>query len=264
MNKDRNVIREKIQKMIVKMLATSIEGRHLHLIGGYRFRLLDKSPRLSMDVDYHSSEDLDQKRDGLISLFRKKLLPQVKEQLGYDGKVRPATGPEMDTSLVKAVDLVFYIEDFPNSGIPITVDILKMETLDEPVPRTTDGVVYLTRSDLDMIESKIITLISSVYVRDRDIVDIFLFEDKFAENSHERIARKLTELGINSAMVTKQINKLLDAKDVRIRGIAKVIDDQLDPEAADNINMGGGAKAVFTHVMEILTDSLKLIKRDQS
>ncbi|MEN8264876.1 MAG: hypothetical protein ABFR82_15595 [Nitrospirota bacterium] len=264
MNEHTKNILEKIQKIIVKMLATSREGRNLHLIGGYRFRLLDNSPRLSMDVDYHSSEDLEQKRNGLISLFREKLLPQVKEQLGYDGNVGPATGPDTDTSLVKTADLAFYIKDFRDSRIEISVDILKIEALDEPVPRTTDGVVYLTRSDLDMIESKVITLLNSVYVRDRDIVDIFLFEDKFAKNSPERIAQKLTELGINSSMVTKQINKLLDARDIRIRGVAAVIEDQLDPEAADNINMGGGAKAVFTRVMEILTDKLKLIKGDKS
>ena len=259
----KNIL-EKIQKMIVKMLATSREGRNLHLIGGYRFRLLDNSPRLSMDVDYHSPEDLEEKRDGLISLFRQKLLQQVKEQLGYDGNVGPAKGPDAGTSLVKTVDIAFYIEDFANSRIEIPVDILKIEALDEPVPRTTDGVVYLTRSDVDIIESKVITVINGVYVRERDMVDIFLFEDKFAENSPERIARKLTKLGINSSMVTKRINKLLDAKDVRISGIAEIIEDQLDPEAADNINRGGGAKAVFTRVMEILTDNLKLIKGDQS
>ena len=58
MNKNSGDMREEIQRMIVKMIATNPEGRNLHLIGGYRFRLLDNSPRMSKDIDYHSLEDL--------------------------------------------------------------------------------------------------------------------------------------------------------------------------------------------------------------
>lgn len=254
---------EEIQRMIVKMLATSPEGRNLHLIGGYRLRLFDNSPRRSKDIDYHSSDDLEQKRDEVISLLERKLLPEVKERFGYDGTVAPARGPDADTALVKTADLAFYIKDFPYSRIEIPVDITAIETLDEPTPRTTGGVVCLTRSDQDIIESKVIAVLNSTHVRDRDIVDIFLFEDKFARNSDERIAKKLANFPLDKSTIAKRIQGLLDARDVRIRGIAQVIETQLDRQAADNINSGGGATAVFTHVITILTRKLKLMAAHQ-
>ncbi len=264
MNMNSKELREEIQKMIVKILATSPEGRNLHLIGGFRFRLFDKSPRVSMDIDYHSSENLEEKRNEVISLFRQKLLPQVKERFGYDGTVAPAHGPDAGTPLVKIIDLAFYIKDFAYSRIEIPVDIMTIEALDEPIPRTTDGVVCLTRSDHDIIESKVIAILNSTFIRDRDMVDIFLFEDKFAPNSAERIAQKLAKLSLNRSIITKRIQELLDLKDVRIRGIAQVIDDQLDSQAADNINRGGGANAVYSHVMKILTGNLRLVEDNQS
>lgn len=263
MNKNSEDMLEEIQRMIVKMLATNPEGRNLHLIGGYRFRLLDNSPRISRDIDYHSSEDLEEKRDKVISLFRQKLLPQVKERFKYDGTVTMAQGPDADTPLVKTLNLAFYIKNFDYSRIEIPVDIMTIEVLDEPIARTTDGVVFLTRSDQDIIESKVIAVLNSTFVRDRDVVDIFLFEDKLSRDSAERIAKKLTHLGLDSSMITKRIQGLLDARVVRIRGIAEVIETQLDPQAADNINRGGGANAVFTHVMTILTGRLRLVADDQ-
>jgi len=57
-------------------------------------------------------------------------------------------------------------------------------------------------------------------------------------NSDERIAQKLKNLNLNRSNISRRIQELQDLKDVRIRGIAKVIDDQLEPQAADNINRG--------------------------
>lgn len=264
MNENSENVIEDIQRMIVKTLATNPEGRNLHLIGGYRFRLFDNSPRISKDIDYHSSEDLEEKRNKVISLFKQKLLPQVKEKFRYDGSVAPAQGPDSDTPLVKTINLAFYIKDFAYSRIEIPVDILTIETLDEPIPRTADGVVFLTRTDQDIIESKVIAVLNSTFVRGRDIVDIFLFEDKLAPDSAERIAKKLTHLGMDSFMITKQIQRLIDAGKVHTRGISEIIETQLDPQAADNINRGGGANAVFDHVMTILTDKLNLRANNQS
>ena len=206
----------------------------------------------------YSIEDLEEKLDKVISLFRQKLLPQVKERFRYEGTVAPAQGPDADTPLTKTINLAFYIKDFAYSRIEIPVDIMTIEALDEPIPRTRDGVVFLTRSDQDIIESKVIALLNSIFVRDRDIVDIFLFEEKLARDSAERIATKLTRLGLDSSKVTRQIQGLLDARVVRTRGIAEIIETQLDPQAADNINRGGGANAVFDHVMTILRDRLRL------
>jgi hypothetical protein len=64
-------------------------------------------------------------------------------------------------------------------------------------------------------------------------------------------------------MVAGTIRRLLDAREVHIRGIAQIIDSQLDPSAADNINKGGGASAVFDRVTVILRQKLKLAQQEQ-
>ncbi len=42
---------ERIQRVIVRMIATSPAGVNLLLIGGFRYRLLDQSQRFSVDID---------------------------------------------------------------------------------------------------------------------------------------------------------------------------------------------------------------------
>jgi hypothetical protein len=149
MKKEDTEILEKIQRLIVKVLATSPQGNNLCLVSGFRFRLLDNSPRASVDVDYHWAGDLSKKQGELVLLFKRKLLPEVKHQLGYDGTVGPKTGPDADSPLVKIVDLAFYRQDVPRSRIEIPVDITRIECFDKPVARSTNGIVYLTVSDKD-------------------------------------------------------------------------------------------------------------------
>ena len=50
---------ERIQALAAKTLATQPAGHQLHLIGGFRYRLLDASCRASVDIDYHWEGDLD-------------------------------------------------------------------------------------------------------------------------------------------------------------------------------------------------------------
>jgi len=261
---DKKYLIEKIQKRIVKKIALNLAGTNLCLIGGYRLRLLDNSPRISMDLDYHSSEDLEKKRDEVITLLENKLLPEIHKDFGYEGTVAPARGPDKDSALLKTIDLAFFIKDFAYSRIEICIDIITMRVLDKPVSRTTDGVVYLTVSDQDIIEGKVIALLDSLYVRDRDIIDIFLFEDKFADDSANRIAAKLTTLSLDRSTIAKRIQTLYDARDVHINSIEAIIDNQLDSSAAENIKRGGGASAIFDHVMVILKQKLKLVLDNQS
>ena len=46
-------ITESLVREIVRLVATSPAGQGLLLIGGTRYRLLDRSHRLSTDADYH-------------------------------------------------------------------------------------------------------------------------------------------------------------------------------------------------------------------
>jgi hypothetical protein len=253
---------ENIQAAIVKLLATNPEGKGLHLIGGFRLRIADDSPRVSMDVDYHTEEDFEGKQKDLISLFKRELLPLVKDLYGYEGTVLEAYGPDAETDLVKTVMLSFFVKDFDYSRIEIPVDITRIEVFDEPEPRTINSDVCMTRSDCDIIESKVIALVSSVFVRDRDMVDIFLYESFLAKDSSARIAKKLANLSIDQATLSKRIQKLISLRKVRIDGVQRVIDEQLEKVSADTIADGGGATAVYERVMTILRDKVKLIKDD--
>jgi hypothetical protein len=249
---------ENIQRLAARTVATNPAGRGLFLIGGFRFQLLDDSPRLSVDLDYHWEKDLDEKQKEIVSLLRRKLLPEVKERLGYDGTVAPATGRNADSPMVRIVKLVFYRSDVPHSGIEINVDITRIECLDKPIVRTKGGVVYLTASDEDMIESKVISLFNRTYIQDRDLVDIFLFGDLLTSNSASRIAQKLARISLDRSDVSDRLKKIVGARDYHIRNIAEVIDTQLDSQVADRIREGGGAAMVFEHVLNVLHHRLKL------
>lgn len=258
MGNNKIEISENIQRLAAMILATSPAGRSLSLIGGFRFRLLDDSPRLSVDLDYHWEKDLDEKQEEIVSLLRRKLLPEVKEQLGYDGTVAPATGQDADSPMVKIVKLVFYRSDVPHSGIEINVDITRIECLDKPIVRTKGGVVYLTASDEDMIESKIIALLNRTYIEERDLVDIFLFQDRLTSDSASRIAQKLAKISLDRSVVSDRLKKIVSARDYHIRNIGEVIDTQVDHQVADRIREAGGGAMVFEDILKVLHNRLKL------
>ncbi|HVV02174.1 MAG TPA: hypothetical protein VHH88_12475 [Verrucomicrobiae bacterium] len=53
---------DRLQRLVAHAIARSPAGVNLLLIGGFRFRLLDNSHRLSVDIDYHWGGDLDAKQ----------------------------------------------------------------------------------------------------------------------------------------------------------------------------------------------------------
>ena len=83
-------------------------GYQLYLIGGFRYRLINASARISTDIDYLFEGNLAQKQLEIADVLRSKLLPRVKQQLGYEGDVRTAAGPEADSPAVRTVELAFY------------------------------------------------------------------------------------------------------------------------------------------------------------
>ena len=89
-----NPIAEEIQQAVAKLLATSSAGSNLRLIGGFRYRFLDQSARLSHDIDYHWEGDLEAKQAELVILFARRLLPEIKHRLGFDGEARAAGSGE--------------------------------------------------------------------------------------------------------------------------------------------------------------------------
>ena len=133
----------------------------LCLIGGFRYRLLNASARVSADIDYHWEGDLQRKQAEIVDVLRSKLLPEVKRQLGYDGDIRPATGPEAESPAVRIVETAFYRVAEPGSRVEIPIEITRVARLDSPLVRTIAGTVFLTVSDADMIESKILAFLNA-------------------------------------------------------------------------------------------------------
>jgi len=251
-----NEIVERIQRLGAKILATHPAGRGLHLIGGFRYRLLNGSPRASDDMDYHWEGDLKRKQLEIVDVFRSKLLPEVKRQLGYDGDVRPATGPDAESAVVRTVQLAFYRVAEPGSRIEIPVDVMSVTRLDAPMVRTVEGAVFLTVSDADMIENKILACLARSFVQVRDVLDVFLFQDALRPDSPARLSQRLSERGLPPAGAIERVDKLAASRAVHVRGIDRLLDEQVEPAVAANLRAAGGAAMIWDCVMSLIHDTL--------
>lgn len=249
---------EEIQRLVARLLATSPAGHGLCLIGGFRYRFLDQSSRQSRDLDYHWEGDLVAKQEELVSLFNRRLLPDVKRRFGYEGDVRAATGPESDSPAVRIVELAFWSSSGPGGRIEVPVDITRIVCIDPVTVRTADGVVYPTPSDADLIEAKVIALFNRRYIEHRDFVDLFLFSSHLHPDSAERVRGKFATLTIDWETILRQLQDFEKHPDYHIRSITAVITEQVDPSAAANIEAAGGAKMVFQTVRQLLVTKLKL------
>ncbi len=255
---------ERIQRIAVRILATHPAGRGLCLIGGFRYRLLNESVRASNDIDYHWEGDLQRKQLEVVDVFRSKLLPEVKRQLGYDGDVRPAAGPEAEWPVVRTVELAFYRLAEPGSRIEIPVDILGVACLDAPVVHTVEGTVLLTVSDADMIESKILACLARTLLQVRDVLDIFLFRDALRPDSPVRLSQKLSKLPLPPAETIERLDRLANNRSVHVRGIERLLDEQVNPAVTVNLRAAGGAAMIWDSVMRLLYEMLVKGKESSS
>lgn len=251
---------ERIQLLAAKTLATHPAGRGLCLVGGFRYRLLNQSARASNDIDYHWEGDLPGKQMEIVELYRTKLLPEVKRQLGYDGDVRPASGPNAESQVVRTVDLAFYRVQEPGSRIEIPVDVIGIPRLDPPVVRTVKGTVFLTVSDADMIESKILGCLCRPFLQVRDVLDIFLFQDALHPDSPGRLSQKLNQVSLPPAQAIECLNKRASHRTVHVRGIERLLDEQVDATVTANLRAAGGAAMIWDSVMALLHEVLAKAK----
>lgn len=266
MQAERNQDTEAIQRMIARIVANNPAGRNLALIGGFRYRFLDGSVRTSDDVDYHWNGNLGEKQAELISLFERVLLPQARRQLGYEGNAAAKSGPEAESPVVRVVNLAFWKKDVPNSRIEIPVEVTRICCSDPVAVRTAEGTLYATPSDADMIESKVIAVLNRVFLRHRDIVDVFLFHTHLHSDSPARLAAKLRDLGADQAGVDKRVRELHEHGDYHARAVQAVIDAQLDPGAAAQLNDAGGGSMVLATALRTLDHcvSTRLDDSDES
>lgn len=243
---------ERIQTLTVRILATHPAGCGLCLVGGFRYRLLNESARASSDIDYHWEGDLQSKQEEITDLFRRKLLPEVKRQFGYDGDVRPAMGPDAESPVVRTVDLAFYRAQEPGSRIEIPVDIMSVARLDPPMVRTVEGSVLLTVSDADMIECKLLACLARSFLQVRDVLDVFLFHDALRPDSPGRLSQKLGQLSLPPAKAIERLHELAKRRTVHVREIERLLDEQVNASVAANLRAAGGAAMIWDSVVALL------------
>ncbi|MFA5042799.1 MAG: hypothetical protein WC381_08075 [Kiritimatiellia bacterium] len=263
MQVERTKLVENIQRLAIGLIAINPVGHKLCLIGGSRYRLLNRSCRISLDIDYHWDGDLESKQTEVLELLRAKLVPEVKRRFGFDGDVRKATGPDADSPCVKTVTAAFYRTGEARERIEIPVEITSIPCMDSPVVRTMAGVVYLTASDLDMIESKVMALFNRPFLAERDIVDIFLFQDSFVHDSARRLKAKFAGLHMSPESVSDRYNKLRINRAVHVRAIEEIIANQIDTSVAANLEASGGGEMVFDTVVAILKNKLRIVGAGQ-
>jgi hypothetical protein len=254
---------EAIQMIVARYVATHPVGRNLALIGGFKYRFLDASVRASDDIDYHWAGNLEEKQKELVDSFRRGLLPEVSRLLGYFGRVDTRTGPDSTSPAVRGVDLSFWKDKVPYSRIEISVDVTCIPCTDPVEVRTVGGTIYATTSEGDMIESKIIAILDSTTLRHRDMIDVFLFQDRFCTDSAERLKFKLQKLSLNDNYIEKRMRYLQEHTDYHAKAIQEVIDSQLDPLAAAQLNDSGGGEIVLATVINTLNRLINLEKTDE-
>jgi hypothetical protein len=240
---------DRLQRVIAKLIATSPAGVNLLLIGGFRYRLLDNSQRLSVDIDYHWAGDLEVKQQELLSLFRRSLLKQVRRELGYEGSASVRTRPDADSPNAKIVDLRFWKKD---SLVEIPVEITRIVCLDPPTIRTAGGTVHATPSDTDAIESKIIAVLNRTFLQHRDLVDVFLYGDKLRADSPARVKQKLAKLQLRPEAVVVRLKDLRENRQYHATAIQRVIDEQMEETVAQQISAGGGGGTVLDLALTLL------------
>jgi hypothetical protein len=247
-------IAEHIQTLTTAIIATHPTGHRLFLIGGFRYRLLDASARTSADIDYHWEGDLQRKQSEIIDLLRNRLVPEVKRQFGYDGDVRPATGPDAESPAVRIVETAFYRREQPGSRIEVPIEITSIVRLDPPIVRTKAGTVFLTVSDADMIESKVLALLNRRFVRVRDALDLFLFQDALRTDAPQRLSLKLKEVNLPLAEAAERLEKLQANRVVHVREMDRLLAEQVSPTVAANLRAAGGGVMIWDSVMRLLGD----------
>lgn len=245
-------ISEQIQRMVASLVATQPAGVGVRLVGGFRYRLLDRGVRRSVDIDYHWEGDLAAKRNDMLALFERRLLPDVRRRLGMEGSVACARDTSHESPAVATIDLAFWRLGSSLGRIEIPVDILRIECVDPPAARTADGIVYRTASDADMLESKVIAIVARTYLEHRDLLDLHLFANHAAPDAARRIQDKLARLMVDESVLQRRLDDLDRSATHHAKTLDALIEAQLDAAAAATLADAGGGRAVLESSRRLL------------
>lgn len=253
---ERAEITERVQRMVAAVVATHPAGAGLCLVGGFRYRLLDRGPRRSVDIDYHWEGDLAAKQRELISLFERRLLPDVRRQCGLEGSATAARGVGADSAAVAVVELAFWRLGSTLGRIEIPVDVTRIECVDPPIAKTADGIVYRTASNADMLESKVMAILGRTFIEHRDMLDLHLFASHSAADATTRIRGKCARVGLHETAIRRRFDDLVQSADRHARAIDALIREQCDATMAAVLADSGGGMAVLESVRRRLAELL--------
>jgi hypothetical protein len=254
MNKGDRI--DQIQRWAARIIAQHREGVGLRLIGGFRYRLIDGSGRTSADLDYHWDHDLGAKRDEVVRLLQRQLLPEVKRRLGFDGLVYASNAPGEESPFVKTAEIALYGSGL-SGRMEIPVDFTRIPCLDAPVAATIDGTVHLAASDADMVESKILAVFLRTPPAARDFVDLFLFRDRLHVESMDRLATKCGDMKLGPAWMDEAWQRIRQQRATVEAGIERVLSEQMEPAVADNLRLAGGAGMICGNAIELIEQATR-------
>ncbi len=120
--------------------------------------------------------------------------------------------------------------------------------------------MFLTVSDADMIESKILACLDRPFCQVRDVLDIFLFQDALPPDAPVRLSQKLSKLALPPAEAIERLNRLANHRTVHVRGIERLLDEQVKPAVTSNLRAAGGAAMIWDSVMHLLYEVLAKAK----
>ena len=161
---------------------------------------------------------------------------------------------------MRTVDLAFYRVAEPGSRIEIPIDVIGVARLDPPIVRTVEGTVVLTVSDADMIESKILACLARTFLQVRDVLDVFLFQDALLPDSPGRLSQKLNQLSLPPAEAIERLNKLANSRTIHVRGIERLLDEQVNAAVVVNLRAAGGGAMIWDSFMSLLQGVLAKAK----
>ncbi|MCA9184675.1 MAG: hypothetical protein R3E01_19915 [Pirellulaceae bacterium] len=194
----------------------------------------------------------------LQEFLRGNVVPEIRRQLGHDGDVRGVAGPSADSPAVCSLELAFYPTATVGSRIEIPFQITPIPCFDRPTVRTVAGTVFLTTSDADMIESKVVAIICRRFVQARDILDLFLFQSTLKGDSDTRVLEKFRGLSLSAKDVRDRLGHLDDMSSVHIREVDQIIASQVEPSVGSNLLTAGGAPMIWEAVMDVILNRLRL------
>lgn len=242
-------LHEQIQRLAASLIARNPAGEGLVLVGGFGYRLLRGGARRSHDIDYHWDGDLDAKQRALLRLLKDRLAPLLRRQFQLDVTIERAAGSDADSPFVRTIVVVGTRRDV---RVNIPIDVTSIPCADPPDPRSVDGTLFLTASDADMVESKVMAVFSRPFVAHRDLLDLFFYEEHLRPDSTSRIADKMQRMKLDEEQCRRVWRYLVDARDHHVRSLDQMIGEYVDPSVAANLRTAGGGAVVYARCLALL------------